>query len=138
MQTNQTPCVFETCSVLLISSETLKCRLLTLLLDHPTGVCDKNTPPEKGYALEYYLSAHRVRGWRAVSAEGLQGEDSPKNSIILTDTDMKPRKHDARSRGALPRIDVTANVYGYVYQTPMFSKRQCLCFRLWPRLLLRL
>ena len=32
------------------------------------------------------LSKHQIRGWRAVSAEELQGEGSHKRSVFFTDT----------------------------------------------------
>ena len=33
--------------------------------------------------LEYQLSEHRIRGWRAVSAAGLQGKGWRKRSVFL-------------------------------------------------------
>ena len=52
----------------------------------PTGVCDKNTPPEKKTLWKIRLAKHQIRGWRAVSASGLQGEGSRKRNVFFTGT----------------------------------------------------
>ena len=45
-----------------------------------------NTPREKETKKENGLSGHQSRGWRAVSAEGLQDRGSPKRSVLFADT----------------------------------------------------
>ena len=48
-----------------------------------TGVCAKNTLLRRTVLLGRRLSEHQIRGWIAVSAEGLQGEGSPKTSVVF-------------------------------------------------------
>ena len=39
-------------------------------------LCDKNTPQEKKTLGNIRRQKHQIRGWRATSAAGLQGQDS--------------------------------------------------------------
>ena len=50
------------------------------------------------------LSEHQIRGWIAVSAEGLQGEGSPKRISFFTDAGMKARR-PARRASREPGLD---------------------------------
>ncbi len=48
---------------------------------HNPGVREKTTSGEE-ITLEYWLSEHQIRGWRAVSAAGLQGKGLHKRSVF--------------------------------------------------------
>ena len=48
-----------------------------------TGAFEKNTPPEDTGT--NWLRKHQIRGWRAVSAVGLQGKGLRKRSVYFTD-----------------------------------------------------
>ena len=50
-----------------------------------TGVGEINSSREI-YPLENWLSQHHIRGWRAISAAGLQGKGSRTRSVILQTT----------------------------------------------------
>ena len=60
-------------------------------LGGPTGISEKNTPPEKKTCIKvsFQNSEHQIRGWRAVSAAGFQGKGSPKRSDFFTDAGMR-------------------------------------------------
>ena len=51
-----------------------------------TGLCEKNTPPEKKAPGKMSPSKHQIGGWRAVSAAGLHGQGSRKRNVFFTDT----------------------------------------------------
>ena len=53
--------------------------ILVSVKKHSSGYEDK---------WEYWFSKHRIRGWRAVSAEGLQGKGSPGRNVLFTVTDI--------------------------------------------------
>ena len=75
------------CSIIMFSaaSETPARELLGGLAKFPlivahTGVCEKNTPPDKRTCGNIRLKKE-IRGWRAVSVAGLQGEASHKRIV---------------------------------------------------------
>ena len=47
--------------------------IIDFITMYDTDVCEKNSSGEEG-TKKYQLSKHQVRGWRAVSAAGLQGK----------------------------------------------------------------
>ena len=55
-------------------------------------VCEKETPPEK--EMEDNLWDRQMRGWRAASADGLQGQGSRKRSDLFTDTSIDAHPSD--------------------------------------------
>ena len=62
------------------------------LRSNPTNcmlpVSEKKHSSGEEYVWEDELSECQIRGWNAVSADGLQGERSCKGSVLLIDTGM--------------------------------------------------
>ena len=57
------------------------------LLCEPVSV-KENIPPEKQTGGDDKLSEHQARGWRAVSAVGLQGRGSRERNVFFTGAGM--------------------------------------------------
>jgi hypothetical protein len=56
-------------------------------------VCvNEHAPPEKKDSWADRLRKHHVRGWRAVSAKGLQGKGQGKKSVFVTNTGVSPNQ----------------------------------------------
>ena len=114
------------------------------ILSYHTGVCGKNTPPEKTYTWEEKLSECPIRGWRAMSAAGLQGKGLRKRNIFW----QKPASYCRRKilcidRGVQcctlrPKVQDEGPVYGAYKTTSQTEISFCasLCCHGWPRQLL--
>ena len=70
-----------------------------------TGVCEQKHFSGEEDVWEDKLSEHLIRGWRAISAAGLQGKGSYKRNVFFTEARMPPREAVTCERAFLAALD---------------------------------